>query len=760
VSEATFADVALSVPLSRAFTYRVPSELTLTPGMRVAVPFSGQKLSGFVLRVHDRAPEGLKRVLPVAGCFEREAVFPEELLKFLERAADYYLAPIGEVLKAAAPLLPKEALKALKASGFVSDDDELKGRKISTVTTWRVRALSREAPEGRFGVRQRALLALLSERGEILLPELGTHVPNARGLVRALAQKGLLAYDEVEVENDRFFSAALPSEAPFVPNGEQAHAIATLSARLFTAKPGAFLLHGVTGSGKTEVYLQVVQQALLRDGGALVLVPEIALTPQLVARFRARFGERIAVLHSGLGDRERNDAWRGLRRGDLRLAIGARSALFAPVPRLSVLIVDEEHDPSFKQEEGFRYHGRDMALLRAQMASALCILGSATPSVESYYLTEQGKLDKLTLTERAQKQRMPEVEVIDLARYPGTGPSGHPLLSAPLHRALEQCLGRREQAILFLNRRGFAPSLRCGACSELLSCPACSVTLTEHRRAGLLRCHYCDFATPVSEACPACGALALVRMGVGTERIEDALTQSFPEARVARLDRDTASGQGVEDVLARMRAQQVDILVGTQMVTKGHDLPGVTLVGVLLADQSLLFPDFRASERTFQLLAQVAGRAGRGERPGRVLLQTYQPTHFAVRHALQHDFIGFYRQEIEQRRELAYVPYARLVAVRVDAGDEQVARRAIDTLAQLAHKAAAKTRGEGRDGVELLGPAPAPIARIRGRFRMRFLLRSRSRPALRFVTQAVVARIEEGIAPARAHVDVDPVSML
>jgi primosomal protein N' (replication factor Y) len=760
LSEFAFADVALSVPLSRAFTYRVPSDLSLVPGMRVAVPFSGQKLSGFVLRVHDHAPEGVKRVLSVAGCFEREPVFPSELLKFLERAADYYMAPIGEVLKAAAPLLPKEALKALKQSGFVNEESELKGRTISTITTWRVRALSREPPEGRFGVRQRALLALVSERGEILLPELNRHVPNARSLVRALAQKRLLAYDEIEVEGDRFFSAALPSEAPFVPNAEQAHAIATLSSRLFSEKAGAFLLHGVTGSGKTEVYLQVVQQALLRDGGALVLVPEIALTPQLVARFRARFGERIAVLHSGLGDRERNDAWRGLRRGELRLAIGARSALFAPVPRLSVLIVDEEHDPSFKQEEGFRYHGRDMALLRAQMANALCILGSATPSVESYYLTEQGKLDKLTLTERAQKQRMPSVEVIDLARYPGDGPSGHPLLSAPLHRAIAQCLERREQAILFLNRRGFAPSLRCRDCAELLSCPACSVTLTEHRRAGLLRCHYCDFAMQVSEACPACGALALMRVGVGTERIEDALTQSFSGARVARLDRDTASGQGVEDVLARMRAHEVDILVGTQMVTKGHDLPGVTLVGVLLADQSLLFPDFRASERTFQLLAQVAGRAGRGERPGHVLLQTYQPSHFAVQHALRHDFLGFYRQEIEQRRELAYAPYSRLVAVRVDAGDEGVARRVIEELARVANQAAAKTRGPDLPGVALLGPAPAPIARIRGRFRMRFLLRSRARPALRFVTQAVVARIEEGVSPARAHIDVDPVSML
>jgi primosomal protein N' (replication factor Y) len=755
VSEA-FVDVALQVPLSRAFTYRVPEGLALSPGMRVAVPFSGQKLPGFVLRVHAQAPEGVKRIHSVAGCFESDPVFPEELLKFLQRAADYYLAPIGEVLKAAAPLLPKEALARLKQSGFVAASAELKGRKISIPMTWRVRALASTLPEGRFGARQRALLALLAERGEVLLPELSQHIPNARALVRSLAQKGLLAYDEVESLSDRFFSAALPKERPFVPNAEQAQAIEQLSARLFQDKPGAFLLHGVTGSGKTEVYLQLVQRALDLDGGALVLVPEIALTPQLVARFRARFGEGIAVLHSGLGDQERDAAWRGLRRGELRLAIGARSALFAPVPRLSVIIVDEEHDPSFKQEEGFRYQGRDMALLRAQMAGAVCVLGSATPSVETYYLAETGRLGKLSLRERAKQQLMPQVEVVDLARYPGNGPSGHPLLSAPLHRALERCLSAGEQAILFLNRRGFAPSLRCGACTEMLRCPACSVSLTEHRRAGLLRCHYCDFTTRVTEACPGCGALALQRLGVGTERIEDALTQAFPGARVGRLDRDTAAGEGVEAVLDRMRTRALDVLVGTQMVTKGHDLPGVTLVGVLLADQSLAFPDFRASERTFQLLAQVAGRAGRGELPGRVVLQTYQPTHFAVRHALEHDYLGFFREEIEQRRELAYVPWARLAAVRADAGDETVVRRVIDELADVARRTAPVRSGV----VGLLGPAPAPIARIRGRFRYRFLLRCREREPLRTVAQAVVARIQEGVAPGRAHLDIDPVSML
>jgi primosomal protein N' (replication factor Y) (superfamily II helicase) len=751
-----FADVALPVPLRRTFTYRVPDALTLAPGVRVAVPFSGQKLAGFVLRTHGDEPTELKRVREVAGCFEPEPIFPEELLRFLLRAADYYIAPLGEVLKSAAPALPKEALEELKASGFVARTSELKGRHIATKKTLRVRRLFDVEAPPRLGAQQRVLLALLDARGEVLLGELAQHTKGARALVNKLAARGLVEIEEVNVASDPFYAEELPREQPFTPNAEQQHAIDTLTAALEKGAPGAYLLHGVTGSGKTEVYLQVVARALERGGGALVLVPEIALTPQLVARFRARFGEGIAVLHSGLSDRERHRAWLALRAGELRLAVGARSALFAPVPNLSVLIVDEEHDSSFKQEEGFRYHGRDMALLRAHMTSALCVLGSATPSIESYYLVEQGRMHKLSLVERAQRQLMPEVELIDLARHRGPGPSGHPLLTGPMHRALEHCLAEGDQAILFLNRRGFAPSLACAACTEVVRCPACSVSLTEHRRAGLLRCHYCDFATPLTEACPSCGALALTRVGIGTERIEEALLQSFPHARVGRLDRDTAAGRGVEEVLDRMRSRSLDVLVGTQMVTKGHDLPGVTLVGVLLADQSLSFPDFRAAERTFQLLAQVAGRAGRGARPGRVLLQTYQPDHYAVRYAIRHDYGGFYRQEIAARRELAYAPLVRLAAVRVDAGDEQAARAAIGELADVATRCAEVQARE----VMLLGPAPAPIERIRGRHRMRFLLRARSRDKLRNVASRIVARIDQGLAPARAHLDIDPVSML
>ncbi|MDH3729437.1 MAG: primosomal protein N', partial [Myxococcales bacterium] len=508
---------------------------------------------------------------------------------------------------------------------------------------------------------------------------------------------------------------------------------------------------GVTGSGKTEVYLRAIDEVRKGGRGAMLLVPEIALTPQLVGRFRARFGDEIAVLHSGLTARQRDDAWQALRRGHVRVAIGARSALFAPVVDLGMIVVDEEHDPSFKQDDGFRYHARDMALLRAQYAEAVCVLGSATPSMETYHRATEGKMRLLSLPTRATGQRLPEVEIVDLRRH-GHGPTGHPLLSGPLHRGLSECLESGYQAILFLNRRGFSPSVRCVSCGAVAECPACSVALTEHRRQSALRCHYCDFQRAVAVPCVACGGLEYHRLGIGTEQLEQAITEGFSKAKVARLDRDTATGAGVEEVLDRLRDGEVDVMVGTQMVTKGHDIARVTLVGVVLADHSLAFPDFRASERTFQLLAQVAGRAGRADTPGKVILQTYQPDHPAVRLAAQHDYESFYATEIRARREVGYPPFTRLVTARIHAGAEADARRAAQALATTARRLDA-----ARDGiVEVLGPAPAPLARLRGRYHYRLLLKSSDRKALRAVAAQLAVQIDEGLAPARASLDIDP----
>jgi len=752
-AEGECVEVAVPVPLRRAFTYRVPEALrgVLQQGSRVAVPFGARKLAGFVLAKAD-PPQGA-RLKSIAGLLDAQPVFTDELLAFLREAADYYLHPLGEVLRAAAPALPTEAMAALRSEGFLGAGEALPGARIATRRALFVRLAEHAEIPPRPGKNQRLLLSLLGERGEVALDELRRHVSNPRSVVRGLEQKGIVVTLEREVAADRFFADEAPHSPAPVPNPEQAAAIAAIVARL--GQGGGFLLHGVTGSGKTEVYLRVIAEARARGQGALMLVPEIALTPQLVSRFRARFGDEIAVLHSELSDRARNDAWRSLRQGRVNLAIGARSALFAPVRKLAVVVVDEEHDGSFKQEEGFRYQARDMALLRAHRTRAVCVLGSATPSLESHELVSRGKLTRLELPERATAQALPAVEIVDLARH-RMGPSGQRLLSEPLHRALERCLAAREQAILFLNRRGFAPSVRCNACGELLECPACSVSLTAHRGARVLRCHYCDFTAPHTGACILCGSSQLMELGLGTEQLEAALAAVFPQARVARLDRDTASGQGVEAVIDRLRNHEVDILVGTQMVTKGHDIPGVTLVGVVLADQSLAFPDFRAAERTFQLLVQVSGRAGRGERPGRVILQTYMPDEPAVRFARTHDYHGFVRAELEARREHAFPPFARLIALRVDAGDEDDARRTADTLAHFANAQAAVRSGQ----VDLLGPAPAPIARLRARYRYRLLLRSADRRALREVAQALRLRIEEGVAPARASLDVDPVNML
>jgi primosomal protein N' (replication factor Y) len=480
-----------------------------------------------------------------------------------------------------------------------------------------------------------------------------------------------------------------------------------------------------------------------------VLVPEIALTPQLAARFRARFGDEVVVLHSGMSGADRLAGWRRLRDGTAHIALGARSAVFAPVADLGVVVVDEEHDPSFKQEEGVRYHARDVALVRARRAGAVCVLGSATPSLESYHGARSGRYRLLELHARAHARPLPEVELVDLRTWQ---PDAETLLTAPLAAALEQTLAAGEQAILFLNRRGFATFVVCVGCGHAFRCPRCSVSLTYHRAGDRLRCHYCAHHERVPTACPKCQASATIkRFGLGTEKIEEAIAARYPRARVARLDRDTAAGRGLEDVLGRFGRREIDVLVGTQMVTKGHDFPGVTLVGVLLADGALSLPDFRAAERTFQLLTQVAGRAGRGDRPGRVVIQTYSPTHHAVTCAGTHDYSGFFAAETAVRAELVYPPHGRLVAVRLDGPRENDVR---DAARLLASRAASL----GSD-VSVLGPAEAPLARLKGRTRWHVWLKHPDRPTLRSFARALVADLEPP-RDVRVTVDVDPVSAM
>jgi primosomal protein N' (replication factor Y) len=753
------ADVAVPVPLGHPFSYGVPPELVnkVGPGKRVLCTFGARSALGVVLEVADREidfdPRKLKQISAV---IDEEPVLPSELLNFLRELSAYYMSPIGEVLRMALPALERRQMSALREK---TDGAKLSGRTVSNRTMTIVR--KREAEPGavipKLGPRAREILDHLSGCGEAPLADLEQRKKGARAVAQRLVRAGLVDLDVRDAPAEPFFAHAVPRERAPRLTVAQTAAVAALVGLIRAGERRSFLLRGVTGSGKTEVYLRAIQACLEVGKGALVLVPEIALTPQLIARFRARLGDGLAVIHSGLGDAKRHVMWRSLRSGAARVAIGARSALFAPVPRLGLIVVDEEHDGSFKQEEGARYHARDMALLRAHRAGAIALLGSATPSLETEMLVRRGKLDLLELPERAHAAAvLPAIELVDLKRI-GAGPTANPLISLPLHRAIEKTLAAGEQTILFLNRRGFAPSIICGGCGDIVRCALCSVALTFHRaRRGKMLCHYCDFEGVLPEACPACKAGPLLLEGLGTERLEDAIAQGFPTARVARLDRDVAKGAEAERVLERMRRAEIDILVGTQMVTKGHDLPGVTLVGVINADAALSMPDYRAAERAFQLLIQVAGRAGRSDRPGKVLIQTRNPAHPAVAFAARHDVRGFVEHELLDRKELGYPPFARLALLRLDDPDETRVHGAARDMAAAARKAAAA----GGDLVKVLGPAPAPLARLRGRYRYQILLRAKERRPLRAALLALAIHRDRIGSRVRIAIDVDPVQMM
>jgi len=743
------ADVALQIPLPRPLTYLVPAALAaaVTPGRRVLCTLGSRRIVGVVMAVREgEAPEKPKPLLSVLDGIS----LPEDLVIFLARLASYYLASIGEVVKLALPPADKEAAKIVEDLTLFSQAKGVSTRQVQWVTATEVVETSIKDGASR-------VLALVRAHGALPLSRLEQQFGGARATVKKLKELGLVSVDARDAIRDPFFAEPMLRDIELSPTDPQQAAMLAIATALAGASATTFLLHGVTGSGKTEVYLRAIAEAKKLRRGTIMLVPEIALTPQLVARFRARFGDEVAVLHSALTTRERFDMWNRLRSGEVDVAIGARSALFAPIRDLGLVIVDEEHDSSFKQEEGVRYHARDMAILRAHMHGGVCVLGSATPSLESEQLTRAGKATKLTLPDRARAQEMPRVEILDLRRI-GAGPTGDKRISLPLHRAIEQTLAAKEQTILFLNRRGFAPSIRCEGCGELASCPHCTVALTLHKKkGGTMRCHWCDYEASLPLRCKKCDSDRIALEGLGTEKLEETLAAAFPEARIARLDRDVATGKQIEKVLDRVRAREVDILVGTQMVTKGHDLPFVTLVGVINADAALSIPDFRASERAFQLLVQVAGRAGRGDTPGRVLVQTFDPEHHAIKFAARHDVSGFIERELRDRKELAYPPFSRMVLTRVDSLDE---REAQEATAHLARAARAAARGGEAGAVTVLGPTPAPIAKVRNRFRFRVMLRATSREQLRKATLAIHSASGDLPRSVRVAIDVDPVGLL
>jgi len=725
------------VPLHDLFTYRVPAALRerAQPGMRVRVPLGRQTRIGVVAGLTESAPPGELR--SVIDCVDPEPLLPLDLLELCRWTARYYLVSLAEVIGTIVPSrLPDPSQeRVLALARRLSDADE--------------EALARRAP-----ARSRAyrLLADATD-GSLTLRDVRA-AGVAADAVRALVRAGIA--ESRHAPRTRPPPPPPPDRPRLTLTAEQRAAADALSDAVRAGETASFLLHGVTGSGKTEVFLTAVEETLAAGRDVLILVPEIALTHQLVARVRDRFGDLVAVLHSGLGPRERWDEGRRIRSRAARVVVGARSAVFAPLARPGLLVVDEEHDAAYKQEDGIRYNARDLAVVRARLARAVVVLASATPSAETHHAAREGRHRLLVLTSRPTPQPLPAVELVDL-RARDRPRSGETLLSPEVRTALEANLAAGGQTLVFLNRRGFATWLQCPACGVTASCPECSVTLTWHRRAGALACHHCHYRCRPPARCEECGGPGLEAFGVGTEQIESMLQECFPAATVDRMDRDAAQRPGAQRrILRDWHAGDTDILVGTQMVSKGHDVPGVTLVIVLLADLSLNVPDFRAGERTFQLLVQVAGRAGRGTVPGRVLVQTLRPEHPSLSAATRHDHAGFMAGELEWRRVLSYPPFARLTLVRIDGTDEGRVERAATRLGErLRAQATALEAGEGA----VLGPAPPPVARLRGRHRRQLLLRSSKVPALPAMARS--ARAMEGAlrrAGMRLVVDVDPYS--
>jgi primosomal protein N' (replication factor Y) len=738
----SLVQVAVAAPLRRLFTYLAPEALLarLRPGQLVEAPFGRGRCRGVLLGPTGKPPVDPAQLKPLGLIVDDQPVLPEALLRALRWAADYYLVAPGEMLFAALPPLFRRA-------GAPSGELRVLVARLSA-------APAPAAPEalGRRAPLQARLLEALASGEPREVAALEARYPGAREALRALARKGL-----VTLESEARRRTPPPPDLPvglwpIAPTPDQARALEVIRSAQAAGRFAAFLLHGVTGSGKTEVYLRAIAGALAAGRSAILMVPEIALTPQLTQRVTERFGEQVAVLHSGLGAGERQDEWRRLRAGQARVAVGARSAVFAPLTDLGLIIVDEEHDPSYKQSERLPYHGRDLALVRAREESAVALLGSATPSVESFAHARSGRYGLLELPERVEARPLPRIEVADLREVIEPLERAH-ALGPRLAELLAETLDRREQAILFLNRRGFSAFALCPACGEAVRCLHCSVTLTHHLHERELRCHYCGACQAVPEVCPACRKGRMQLIGMGTEKCEAEVRRRFPGAKVLRLDSDSASGRGATaDILGRFARGEADVLVGTQMVTKGHDIPGVTLVGVVLADLGLHLPDFRAAERTLQVLLQVAGRAGRGDRPGTVLVQSFLPGHASIEMARENRFAEFVERELEKRRALGYPPGRRLLMVRSSHPD---AARA----AELARKLAVALRAEAGAGVQVLGPAPSPLARLRGRYRWQLLVKCPRVEDLQRVALAAMRRVPQPKG-AKILFDVDPVDML
>jgi primosomal protein N' (replication factor Y) (superfamily II helicase) len=818
-----FCDVALPVPLDRAFTYSLAGDVPPI-GARVLVPFRNEKMTGIVLRVHDDPPP--VEAKPILNILDEESILSPQLLELAQWIAQYYIAPVGEVLRAMLPLMsevrthvlyritdqgraalfegaeqgssrrsrrtPEEQDTEYKVLNYIESGEAVRVATLRSATgasrelltgmlrkKWIVRETTAAPRDARRTIRYAVLipdarLPKLNENQQAILAELagsGGELPVAElrrlevpaSTLATLVKRELVKMEERPADFHLTHLSSLHRPTHTLNSAQQA-ALDTITAAVETAEFRPHLLHGVTGSGKTAVYLAAMQRALDRGKSAILLVPEIGLTPAMAAQLHHAFGSEVALLHSALTPEERAEQWHRIRRGDARIVVGTRSAVFAPVENLALIVVDEEHDSSYKQESMPRYHARDTAVMRAKLAGATIVLGSATPSLESWHNAQQGRYAQIEMHRRVGNRPLPQVELVDMRReFQETGQEH--LFSRALIEQTQATLDRGEQAIILLNRRGYSFVVMCRACGEKLQCENCSISLTYHKPVMTddghapvgerLECHYCGYKRTVPKRCPKCDSEHMYFLGAGSQQGEERLQELFPGARIGRMDRDTVRGRNdMERLLMRLHSGEINLLVGTQMIAKGHDIHGVTLVGVVGADFALGLPDFRAAERVFQLLTQVSGRAGRGELPGTVLVQTYHPDHYAIECASKHDFHAFVEREMKYRKWMHYPPFAPLANLILQSPH-------LEEAAGWAASLGRWFQSTQLDGVRVLGPATAPIARVKRIYRFHLVLKAGKRQQLARALRMALAQAEAlGIPRRNLIVDVDAVSLM
>ncbi len=796
-----FVEIALNIPADKLFTYEVPDNLVaeIEIGKRVYVPFGRRKQTGFITATVSSCE--FTGVRQIAEILDDEPLFSAADLAFYQWAAAYFLYPLGRTLAeimpaglgkkdylritplsmnnsavvnpAAKKLLAvieqhpqginltslkkicgsrsiAKLLSDLSKAGLISLEEKEKNqlgvRREKTICL-----AEPEVKDVRLTARQENIVEILRKTGLITINELRKFTDFSDSVLKRLEEKRIIVISRQE--KIRRINPAEPlgdNPKGIILNDGQENALNNILACLADRRFAPVLLHGVTGSGKTEVYLKAIAEAIRNGGQALYLVPEIALTPQLISRVQGRFAAgQIAVLHSGIAEAVRYDQWRQIKRGLIKVVIGARSALFASLPDLRLIIVDEEHDSSYKQDERLCYNARDLAVLRAKQTGATVILGSATPGIISYFNAQKKKYRYLHLPQRVGEKPLPAIEIVDMKTLKEEN-GKVPLLSCSLLSGIGTAIAQKEQVLLFLNKRGFDTFLVCGNCGYQFKCPNCDVSLKHHAATGVIKCHYCDYTIKALPLCPSCRSSRIFSYGAGTQKLEAEIKRLFPAARVRRMDSDTTSGKGAQEkILRELWQREIDILVGTQMITKGHDFPFITLVGVVAADTVLNMPDFRAAERAFQQLTQVAGRGGRGDSPGRVIIQTFNPQHYALKHVQKNDYQSFYEEEISYRKELKYPPSGRIINLRLSATNKDKLLAQSEKLGKTARKLAARQGNV----VEIIGPAQAPLAKIKGRWRRQMLLKSESINALHQLARELIASMEKG--PVKLTVDVD-----